>query len=77
MCIKLFLYTYQRVCYNCMIVIRLCVLPSAMSIQPSFCHRCCLGNIKPADGDEWSQNLISRFKGITIDAELQMKVNII
>jgi len=51
------------------------VLPSEMSIQPSFCHRCCLGNIKPSYGDEWSQSLISRFKGIIMDAELQMKVS--
>jgi len=47
-----------------------------MSVQPFYCHRCCLGNIKPSC-DEWSQNLISRFKGITMDAELQMKVSII
>ena len=55
---------------------RLCELPLEMSIQPSYYHRCCLGNIKPVDGDEWNQNLISRFKGIT-NNELQMKVNII
>jgi len=60
-----------------MFVVRLCVLPWEMSAQPFYCHRCCLGNIKPSCDDEWSQNMISRFKGITMDAELQMKVSII
>ena len=55
---------------------RLCVLPSEMISDPPYCHHCSLNNLYPVNGSEWNMSLISRFKGIAMDTEVQMKVKI-
>lgn len=54
--------------------VRLCVLPLEMIGQPSYCHRCRLNNLYPLVGSEWNMSLISRFKGIAMETEFQIKV---
>ena len=58
----------------CFTIVRLCVLPLEMIDQPAYCHRCSIHDLHPIDSTEWNMSLISRFKGIAMDTEFQMKV---
>ena len=55
-------------------IVRLCVLPLEMTDQSPYCHCCSIHDLQPIDGTEWNMSLISRFKGIAMDTEFQMKV---
>ena len=57
--------------------IRLCALPVEIISQPFYCHRCALNDLHPSEGSDWNMSLISRFKGIAMDTEFQMKVKIL
>ena len=50
------------------------MLPLEMIDLPAYCHCCSINDVHPIDGSEWNMSLISRFKGIAMETEFQMKV---